>query len=283
MSNRRASRRSHRRFIVVVAAAAALGATSMMHAHDFFLVPMSFPFAAGGDVEVLAQSSSRFPTSVGPIAQARIAKAVMIGAEGESALTDFAVRGSSLVLRGRPAGTGQRIVAVDLVSRSARQTPSAFLDWLRLEGAAHAATHIAHGASLQGLDSLTRTDTKHAKTIIDVGSGGARSFSRSSGQMIEFIPLSDPAGLRVGDVLRARLTFKGQPLPSIAVHASVPAPADTALKGEPDVELVADASGVVSLPVRKTGLWLIRTIHVVESARGQWETHWASLVFKAGP
>ena len=73
MSNRRASRRSHRRFIVVVAAAAALGATSMMHAHDFFLVPMSFPFAAGGDVEVLAQSSSRFPTSVGPIAQARIA------------------------------------------------------------------------------------------------------------------------------------------------------------------------------------------------------------------
>ena len=40
--------------------------------------------------------------------------------------------------------------------------------------------------------------------------------------------------------------------------------------------------GIVSVPIRKGGLWLIRTIHVVEANRGAWETHWASLVFQAG-
>lgn len=265
-----------------IAAAAVLGAARLADAHDFFLVPGAFPFAQGADVEILAHSSSRFPTSAGAVAVTRIAKAVLIGPDGETVISDMSVRGTSLVLRSRPAGTGQRIVAVDLTSRSARQTPADLLRWLKLEGASDAAQHIEHGSALSGLDSVTRTDTKHAKTIFDVGAGGPRTFSRSSGQMIEFIPLQDPAALRAGDLFRARLQFKGAPLPNISVHASVPAPVDTAQKGEPDVHLVTDASGVVTLPIRKTGLWLIRTIHVLEAARGSWETHWASLVFRAG-
>lgn len=259
-----------------------LGAGSVLGAHDFFLVPGGYPYADGADVEIMAQSSSRFPTSAGPIALARVAKAVMIGAGGETPITDMSIRGTSLVLRSRPTGNGQRLVAVDLVPRSARQTPADLLRWLKLEGAADAAGHIERGTALQGLDTVTRTDMKHAKTIISVGTGGPRVFSRSSGQMIEFIPLQDPSTLRAGATFRARLEYKGAALPAISVHASVPAPADTSKKAEPDVELVTDAAGVISLPVRKTGLWLVRTIHVVETSRGNWETHWASLVFRAG-
>lgn len=265
-----------------VTTALTLAAASALSAHDFFLVPGAYPFTSGSDVEILAQSSSRFPTSVGAVALARVTRAVMIGADGESSITDMSIRGTSLLLRSRPAGDGQRLVAVDLIPRSARQTPAEMLRWIKLEGAADAADHIQRGTALDGLDSVTRTDTKHAKTIIDVGRGGPRTFSRSSGQMIEFIPLQDPATLRAGDTLRARLEFKGAALPRISVHASVPAPDDTTIKAEPDLELVTDASGVVALPVRKTGLWLIRTIHVVEVSRGKWETHWASLVFRAG-
>jgi len=267
---------------IVLTGALVLGAAAATSAHDFFLVPGAFPFATGGDVEILAQSSSRFPTSAGAVAVARIAKAVIIGADGERKLTDMSIRGNSLVLRTRPATDGQRIVAVDLVPRSARQSPAELLRWLKLEGAADAAERIQHAIALDGLDTVTRTDFKHAKTIFDVGSGGARSFARSSGQIIEFIPLSDPASLRPGDTLRARLQYKGVALPGISVHASVPAPEDTAQKAEPDLHLVTDAAGVVALPVRKSGLWLIRSIHVVEEKRGVWETHWASLVFRAG-
>lgn len=265
-----------------LAAIAVLASSSLLSAHDFFLVPGALAFAPGTDLEILAQSSSRFPTSVGAIAVVRVARAVMIGEEGETVLTQFSERETSLVLRARPASEGQRLIAVDLVPRSARQTPADFIRWLKLEGAPAVAERLAHDASLQGLDSITRTDTKHAKTIVDIGRGGGRSYSRSSGQMIEFVPLQDPAALRRGDTLRARLVFKGAPAVGVAVHAAVPAPEDTTLKGEPDVHLVSDANGIVAVPIRKTGLWLIRAIHVLEGARGSWETHWASLVFKAG-
>lgn len=270
------------RRVSVITAALVLGAATVVSAHDFFLVPGAYPFASGGDVEILAHSSSRFPTSAGAVAVARIANAVMIGADGETKLTDMSIRGTSLVLRTRPTVDGQRIVAVDLVPRSARQSPAELVRWLKLEGAADEGERMQHSIMLEGLDTVTRTDFKHAKTVFDVGSRGARSFARSSGQTMEFIPLSDPASLRPGDTLRARLEYKGVRLAGTSVHASVPAPDDTTRKAEPDLHMVTDSAGVVTLPVRKSGLWLIRTIHVVEDKRGAWETHWASLVFRAG-
>lgn len=276
--------RSFHRFVRPgsIGAVLLVAGSTALSAHDFFLVPGALSFPSGNDVEILAQSSSRFPTSAGAIAFARVSRAVMIGSEGETPLTNMSHRGTSLVLRSRPESNGQRLVAVDLVSRSARQTPAGFVHWLKLEGAGDAAERIAAGTRLNGLDSITRTDTKHAKTIIEVGRGGPRSFSRRSGQMIEFVPARDPSSLRAGDTLRVRILFKDAPLAGISVHASVPAPEDTTQKGEPDIHLVTDAQGELSLPVRKTGLWLIRTIHVLEASRGNWETHWASLVFTAG-
>lgn len=279
--SQRLSQRAFRR-LVVFALFVTLGATSALGAHDFFLVPGAIPYAAGADAEILAQSSSRFPTSAGAIALARIARAVVIGSDGETTITDMSVRGTSLVLRSRPTGRGQRLVAVDLVPRSARQTPAEMLRWLKLEGAESAAGRIEQGTALDGLDSVTRTDMKHAKTIIQIGTGGARAYSRSSGQMIELTPLRDPSTLRAGGTLGARLTYKGAPLPGISMHVSVPAPVDTAKKAEADLHLVTDSDGVVTVPIRKTGLWLIRTIHVLEISRGNWETHWASLVVRAG-
>ncbi len=275
---------ARRSLMTGVLAVATVGvAVSTVGAHDFFLVPGSFPFSAGSDAEILAQSSSRFPTSAGVVAVARIAKAVVVSADAETPISDFSIRGNSLVLRTRPVGAGQRIVGVDLVSRSARQTPAELLRWLRLEGAADAATRIERTPALQGLDSITRTDAKRAKTIIEVGNKGPRVFSRKLGQTIEFIPLSDPSSLKRGGSLSARLEYKGTPVPGISVHVSVPAPEDTTQKGEPDLHLVTNAAGIVSVPIRKGGLWLIRTIHVVEGKeRGAWETHWASLVFRAG-
>ena len=268
-----------RRFWPIAASALAL---STAGAHDFFLVPGSYPFNAGSDAEILAHSSSRFPTSAGAVTVARVAKAVIVGSDAETPIKDFSIRGNSLVLRTRPEGAGQRLVAVDLVSRSTRQTPADLLRWLKLEGAADAAARIERTSALQGLDSITRTDAKHAKTVIEVGLNGPRIFSRKLGQTIEFIPLSDPMELKSGDSLRARLEYNGTPLPGISIHASVPAPEDTTQKGEPDLHLVSDAAGMVRVPIRKGGLWLIRTIHVVEAGRGVWETHWASLVVRAG-
>ena len=252
-----------------------------LSAHDFFLVPGAFSFSERGDVEVLAQTSSRFPSSVAPLALARVARAVVISSGGETPIVDLSHRGTSLVLRSRPVGRGQRIVAVTLIPRSARQTGEGFLRWLELEGAADAAGQIRQGGKLSLADSVTRTDVKHAKTLIDIGSSGPRIFKRSSGQTIEFIPQRDPSTVYAGDTLTVRAMFKGRPLPALSAHATPESVADTAVKAEADLHLKSDAEGMIRIPVAKGGLWYIRAIHVTQSAPAAWETHWVSLVFRA--
>lgn len=272
---------SRRGALALSAAVAFLGSASWLSAHDFFLVPGAFPFAEGSDVEVMAQTSSRFPSSVSPIAFARVARAVMIGADGETPIADLSHRGTSLLLKSRPVTRGQRIVAVTLVPRSARQTGEGFLRWLELEGAADAAGQIRQSGKLSLADSVTRTDVKHAKTLIDIGSRGPRVFTRSSGQTIEFIPYRDPSTISSGDTLVVRAMFKGRPLPALSAHATPESVADTAVKAEADLHLKSDAKGMITIPVAKVGLWYIRAIHVTQSAPAAWETHWVSLVFRA--
>ncbi len=267
--------------LVFAAVVSVFTSATWLSAHDFFLVPGAFSFSERGDVEVLAQTSSRFPSSVAPIALARVARAVVISSRGETPIVDLSHRGTSLVLKSRPVGRGQRIVAVTLIPRSARQTGEGFLRWLELEGAADAASHIRRDGKLSLTDSLTRTDMKHAKTLIDVGRNGPRVFTRSSGQTIEFIPQRDPSKLSVGDTLVVRAVFKGQPLAALSAHATPESAADTTVKAEADLHLTSDAQGLVRIPVAKGGLWYIRAIHVTQSAPAAWETHWVSLVFRA--
>ena len=267
--------------LAVVATVMVFTSASWLSAHDFFLVPGAFSFSARGDVEVMAQTSSRFPSSVAPIAFARVARAVIIGANGETPIADLSHRGTSLVLKTRPDAPGQRIVAVTLIPRSARQTGEGFLRWLELEGAADAAGQIRQGGKLPLADSITRTDVKHAKTLIDIGSRGPRVFRRSSGQTIEFIPQRDPSTVSAGETLTVRAMFKGRPLAALSAHATPESVADTAVKAEADLHLKSDAKGMIRIPVAKGGLWYIRAIHVTQSAPAAWETHWVSLVFRA--
>lgn len=275
------ARTARRRVAAPLLAVAALFATAAwLEAHDFWVIPAAFPFAEGADIEVLGQTSTAFPTSVSAVAVERVARAVLVGTAGESRITELAHRGTSLLLRAKPAAAGQYVVAVSLASRSSRQDAVGLLRWLRLEGAADAADRIEREGLLRGVDSLTRTDTKHAKTLVQVGAGGPRAFERSGGQAIEFVPLQDAATLRAGDTLRLRLVFRGQPAVGVGAHAGV-APTGSEARGT-DLHLVTDANGEVRLPIPRTGLWNIRAIHVTSSAPTVWETHWASFAFHAG-
>lgn len=267
--------------LAVLAGGALLASASRLDAHDFWLIPGAFPFADGTPMEVLGQTSTRFPTSQAPVAVARVARAALVSADGEVAITDVSHRGTSLLLRARPTTPGQRVVAVDLQPRASRQTWSGLLRYLQLEGAASEAARITReGGAAADTDSLTRTDAKYAKTLVDVGTRGPRAFSVSSRQTLEFVPQRDPAGLAVGDTLRLALRFRGGPVAGAVAHAG--AAADSASTTARDVELTADAAGVVRLPLARPGLWNVRAAHVVRTGPAAWETHWATFVFRVG-
>lgn len=286
-------RRSFRTLVVALCSGAVLLlAAAPLLAHDFWLVPDAFRVVLGAELRARGQTSSLFPTSEAAVAVDRVAEAVVLGANSRDVVTQLSHEGSSLVLRHRPRGAGQRVIAVRLKPRLVRESPASFRRYLELEGAPEALERYEREGRLPpagSTDSLTRRYAKYAKTVVEVGRSGPRAFARPVGHPVEFLPLRDPAALRAGDTLSLRLVFRGRPLAGARLHAgSIPGDArasDTAAAraaGARDVHVTTDRMGVARIVVDRPGLWNVRTIQIVPAdARtgADWDVHWATLVF----
>lgn len=276
--------------VLIGAVLGVLLAAAGLAAHDFWIVPNPFQVAAGDTIHVFGQTSSHFPTSESAVATDRVAEAKLIGQTGETRISNLSIGGKSLRLHARPGTPGQYVVAASLHWRSMRESAESFRRYLRLEGAPAALERIDRDGLLAGRDSVTRRYAKYAKTLVQVGSGGGRAFNKVAGHPLEFIPESDPAALRAGDTLSVRLRFAGRPLSAARVHAGAVAWTQTTLTDPPresvkDAELVANADGVIRIPISAGGLWNVRTIHITQSPAGSgadWDAHWATLVFLVG-
>lgn len=277
--------------MTITATAAVLVSFALAEAHDFWLIPDPFRVASGAEVEIYGQTSSRFPTSESAVTPDRVADARILGSTATDRIDDLSQRGTSLLLRHRPQSAGQRVIAVTLHPRSVRESAASFRRYLELEGAPEALARVDREGLLRGRDSITRRYAKYAKTLVEVGTGGAAAFSRVAGHPLEFVPDRDPASLRPGDTLVVRLLYRGQPLGNARVHAgSVPAaegrPQLAASSASPDLHLSSGGDGRLRVPVATGGLWNVRTLHVVQADPGSgadWDTHWATFVFVVDP
>ena len=277
--------------ITITATVAVLVSFAIAEAHDFWLIPDPFRVASGAQVEIYGQTSSKFPTSESAVTPDRVADARVLGATATERIDDLSQRGTSLVLRHRPRSAGQRVVAVTLHPRSVRESAASFRRYLELEGAPEALARVDREGLLRGRDSVTRRYAKYAKTLVEVGTGGAAAFSRVAGHPLEFVPERDPASLRAGDTLVVRLLYRGQPLANARVHAgNVPAaegrPQLAASSISPDLHLTSSSDGRLRVPVATGGLWNVRTLHIVQAEAGSgadWDTHWATFVFVVDP
>jgi Domain of unknown function (DUF4198) len=248
--------------------------------HDFWLVPNAFKLAAGDEVTILGRTSSSFPSSVGAVTPDRVADARVISSDRIKNIGTPDVTGESLRLRFSAMQAGQKVVAVRIHPRDIRESPESFRRYLSLEGAPEMLERYRREGRLP-TDSVTRRYAKYAKTVLEVGTGGPRSFTRSVGHPVEFMPLSDPGDLSVGDEFRVRLLFQGEGLPGAKAHAGV---AESLADEGPlhDEEMTTDSDGVLTVRVEHGGIWNVRALVIVPAEDGSsadWDVHWATLVF----
>lgn len=258
---------------------ATVGTAGFAVAHDFWLVPDAFQISADAEVVVRGQTSSAFPTSESAVAPDRVTSARIVGAMGEDVVSALTTHAGSLVLRHRPTSSGQKIVAVSVGWRHVKETADSFRKYLVLEGAEDALKRYDQSGRLP-TGAIVRRYAKYAKTVVEVGDG-PRAFERVIGQPLEFVPLADPSDVSATSRLNVRLLFQGAPLAGAKVHAGR---AKGAGKAAADITLTTTADGIVAIPVAASGLWNVRTIHVVPAPSGadaDWEVHWATFVFTA--
>ena len=253
-------------------------------AHDFWLVPDAFQVASGDALLVKGQTGTQFPGSISAVTADRIADARILSATGEDPLREFSVVGKSLVIAHRPTTEGERVIVLSLQPRTSRQSAAGFKRYLALEGAADVVARYERNGTLP-TDSVTMRAGKYAKTLVQVGAGGPRAFSRTAGHPLEFVPLTATATLRAGDTARVRVLFRGTPLAGAHVHAGV-APANESVPREPDASLMSDAAGIVLVPILRSGLWNLRTGFAAPTegaVAGEWDVDWATFVFHTAP
>lgn len=261
-----------RLLVALPAVVALLAIVSSAAAHDFWLIPDLFGFADGSTVHVNGRSGTSFP--VGSAVQpTRVAEARIIGASTDVKITDMAVEGTSLRLHQKPTTAGQYLVVAALTPplRYTRIPPAGLLRWLRAEGGAAEAARLERDSALMAVDTVAYASRSFATTILQLGAGGPRAFSKTAGYPLEFVPLNDPAHVHVGDTLHIRILGDGRAVPRIGIDAT-PAADTTAAAGTAPatqmVALIADANGVVHLPLTKAGAWMIRSAYVSKRAGG---------------
>ena len=285
ITRRTTSRRPFARRIALTVVASMIGAASAT-AHDFWIIPDMFAYAADATVHVNGrQGGGKFPagTAVQP---ERVVDARVIGATSTTKITVMSVEGSSLRLQQKPATAGQYLVVVGLAPRILRQTPAGVIAFLKAEGGASEAGRLERENVLAGLDSVIFTAASYAATLAQVGKGGPRAFGKAAGLRLEFVPLHDPAHVHVGDTLHVQVLGNGAPVPNIGIDLA--AGVDSAAGAGASVTRIAfnaDAKGIVHLPLSAAGPMMLRSAYASRKAGGaptEWDVSRTTYVFNVG-
>ena len=97
-----------------------------------------------------------------------------------------------------------------------------------------------------------------AKAVINAG-GKEQGLGREANDLIEIVPLANPADLKEGDTLPVKILLKGEPLFRDFIHATYAGFSD---QGETFAfSTMVNREGTATLKILKNGQWLIKVPH----------------------
>lgn len=250
-------------------------------AHDYWLAPEHFTLPVGEALRVDLRLGGHFEAEESrPYQPERTKSFVLVTPSGTLDLRQRAKDGVAPVLAGLvPEFEGPGLIGMERRWVDIELTDAKFTDYLEHEGL----TAIAELRDERGHRKVERECYMRAlKSLIRVGEGKDDDglYRRVLGHRIEIVLLDDPYALDPGDELRARVLWKGKPLPNALVTAyHRPAPE----RGEVGTLTArTDAEGEVSFRLVAGGAWLLRLVHMVP-CRGcsytDWESYWTSFSF----
>lgn len=229
-------------------------------AHDFWIEPSAFRPAAGETVRLALRQGEHFegePVTWNP---QRIARAVVRSASGVTNL-----RGGAIAL----TEPGLAIVTYETKPKVHEpMTAATFEAYLREEGL----ERIIRERAARGESAKNGTEmfSRSAKSLLASGAG----FDQPLGMRYEIVPLTDPDAAAA---LKCRVLFEGKPVEGALVVAM--------LRGDRSVRVEArsDRDGMLTLPLRRSGVWLVKSVHMTAAppeSGVEWESIWASLTFE---
>ena len=212
--------------------------------------------------------------------------------------TLWSERDSMTLLNFKTGVAGTYVAGLSTHARNLAMDADSFNDYLAHDGVTDMLEWRTANNTLD--QAANEKYSKHVKTIFQVGDKRTDDWKVNLGYPIEFIPLSNPYELEEGDTLRVKLIRNGRPLinqlitiDSKTTHSHGPHQEETSHSHDHDsddgghhhhgsVQVRTDRNGELSVALTNSGIWYLRTIHLVESNEGDLthESNWATLTFE---
>jgi hypothetical protein len=230
-------------------------------AHDFWIEPASYSPQRGQILsvrlrvgqELLGDPVPRDPKLLKQfVVTDGAASRPLIGRDGSDPAGYLRVDGNGLMVIGYASNPS----AVEMPVEK-------FTQYLKEEG--------LDGISVRARRNQTELFSRCAKSLVLSGAANRQQADRTLGFTLELVAERNPYALHAGDELPVRLTYLGKPLAGAQV---------TAMSREQKLLARTDAEGRARFRLPQSGMWMLKSVHMIPAAKADWESFWASLTFE---
>jgi hypothetical protein len=230
-------------------------------AHDFWIEPASYAPQQGQILSVRLRVGQDLLGDPVPRDPALVKQFVVIDGAGRKPLVGH--DGSDPAGYLRVDGNGLMVIGYASNPSPVEMTTEKFQQYVKEEG--------LDSIVVQKPGKQTDLFSRCAKSLVLAGAANPTQADRALGFTLELVAERNPYLLHAGDELPLRLTYLGKPL----AHALV-----TAMNRDQKIAARTDADGRVRLRVPQSGMWMIKSVHMIPAANAQWSSYWASLTFE---
>lgn len=256
-----------------------LAVTATLAAHDLFIKPASFFFAPNTASQAYVVNGT-FTRSENAVTFDRIRDLSIVAPEGltHPDAGSWSDKGDTSVLRFTTGAAGTYVLGVSTLPRTLRLEGKQFNAYLTSDGVPDVLAARKRDGELT--KAARERYHKHVKTLVQVGDARSEHYATALGYPAELVPLENPYSLRRGATLRLRALVDGQPIANQYVVTGGRTKAGGRLTS---AGLRSDAEGIVRVPLRSTGHWYAKFIHMTKvqgDTAVDYESKWASLTFE---
>ena len=245
-------------------------------AHEFWLEPESFQTSQPkSDLEITLRVGMNFKGFVWRSDLRKITKLIRYHAGRSTSLLQggFPKKPRFPVRLDKP---GQYLIGFNNENSFIELPAQEFEKYVSKEGLGH----IVNERAKLGESKKAGTEVyqRSVKTLIQVGAKGVSTcYNKTLGLPLEVTPQADPYNPTGGSKIPFLVTFRGQPVAQAKVLVWHKSFGDVTKS-----EFTADAKGVVEVPVRRTGTWLVNTVYMERAEpndKADWQSYWGSFTF----
>jgi len=254
-----------------------LATTLSARAHDYWLQPNHFFLPNGETTHVRLFVGDHFVSEAErPYRAKKTVDFRLIFRNGETNLKTAAKDGKRPVATIAPKQFGSHLVVMERDWSHIEMEAAKFNKYLEHEGL----SNVLELRRKAGEDKATGRERyrRYLKALVQVGDEFDETYKRKVGHRLEILPHANPCASIKGDRMTVSIFFEGNPLCGARISAYNRIGDDTKTQ-----EARTDDQGQVEFTLDRSGLWLIRLVHMQRCenvSEFDWESFWAAYLFE---